>query len=55
MPPDWRVIEWKTQGGYGNRVNGRGRENAERERLWLSPACLGAEPEQGTLFGAVGE
>ena len=36
----WRVVEWKTKGGYGNAS---GNENARRERLWLSPHCLGDE------------
>lgn len=39
MPPSWRVIPWKTRGGYGN-VSGRRNDNATRERLWLSPHCL---------------
>ncbi len=36
----WRVEAWKANGGYGNAA---GNENAKRERLWLSPACLGDE------------
>lgn len=36
----WRCEEWKALGGYGNAA---GNENAKRERLWLSPACLGDE------------
>jgi hypothetical protein len=40
MPPTWRVVAWKAHGGYGNQGEGRGRENASRERLWLSPHCL---------------
>ncbi len=43
----WRVIHWKTGGGYGNRT-AKGRKNAGRERLWASPHCL-AGPER-TLF-----
>jgi hypothetical protein len=35
----WSVVAWRTQGGYGNRT-ARGRDNAARERLWLSPSCL---------------
>ena len=38
----WRVESWKANGGYGNG-NAAGNENAKRERLWLSPACLGDE------------
>lgn len=51
MPDDWRVHEWKTHGGYGNRsANSAGRANAHRERLWFSPACLRSENPQGSLF-----
>ena len=39
-PRGWRVVEWKANGGYGNAS---GNENARRERLWLSPHCLGDE------------
>lgn len=45
MPEDWETIAWKAQSGYSNlgRGNTRGVENATRERLWCSPACLKAE------------
>lgn len=36
----WTVESWKANGGYGNQGNGQGKENAKRERLWLSPYCL---------------
>ncbi len=36
----WRVVSWKANGGYGNAA---GNENGKRERLWLSPHCLGDE------------
>jgi hypothetical protein len=39
----WSVIAWKAKGGYGAQRNGRGRANAERERIWFSPACIGGE------------
>jgi hypothetical protein len=48
MPDDWRVVEWKSAGGYGLQnmdEDGDGRMNRARERLWLSPACLRLEPE----------
>ncbi len=34
----WRAVSWRNKGGFGNQdgVN----ENADRERLWLSPHCL---------------
>lgn len=35
----WQTFAWKAQGGYGNRTKG-GKENAERERVWFSPACI---------------
>lgn len=47
MPSTWRVVEWKARGGYASR--GGENVNARRERLWLSPACLGAR--QPSLFG----
>jgi site-specific DNA-adenine methylase len=34
----WAVVRWATQGGYGNRTK-KGKANAKRERLWLSPSC----------------
>ena len=41
----WQVFEWKARGGYGSQGSGRGRENASRERLWLSPNCMGVAPD----------
>jgi hypothetical protein len=35
----WEVVAWKAAGGYGNR-SAKGKENAGKERLWFSPACL---------------
>lgn len=40
MPSSWECVPWKAQGGYGSQGHGRGRENARRERIWFSPACL---------------
>lgn len=42
----WTVETWKANGGYGNQGNGQGKENAKRERLWLSSYCL----KEGDLF-----
>ncbi len=42
MPADWECVAWKAGGGYGNQS---GNENAKRERIWFSPACLKPEPE----------
>jgi len=38
----------KAVGGYGNQAEGRGKENAGRERVWFSPYCL--PPRQKCLF-----
>ena len=35
----WEVIEWKSPGGYGNR-SAKGKANAKKERLWISPHCV---------------
>lgn len=40
MPGSWDCVAWKSKGGYGSQGDGRGRENAGRERIWFSPACL---------------
>jgi hypothetical protein len=42
MPDNWRRVAWKAKGGYGSQGEGRGRDNASRERLWFSPHCLSA-------------
>lgn len=44
----WEVIAWEAQGGYGNRSS-KGKANAKKERLWVSPHCQ-AEP---SLFAAM--
>lgn len=45
----WRTVEWKANGGYSNATGGA---NAARERLWLSPHCIGARAvRQPSLFG----
>jgi hypothetical protein len=46
----WRVEAWKAHGGYGTQSQGRGRANANNERLWFSPHCLGGRPVAPTLF-----
>jgi DNA adenine methylase len=47
----WSEVEWKARGGYGSQSDTtRGRENATRERIWFSPACI--KPSvQLDLFG----
>lgn len=48
MPKNWTELAWKARGGFGSQGEGRGRDNAGRERIWFSPHCLGAK--QGRLF-----
>jgi hypothetical protein len=48
--PGWTEVPWKAPGGYGSQRDGRGRENARRERMWFSPHCL--RRVQGSLFEA---
>ena len=41
FPDSWKCVPWKAQGGYA-RLRGVGENaNAERERVWFSPHCLG--------------
>lgn len=47
FPPRWECVAWKAAGGYGSQGEGRGRENASRERIWFSPHCL----KPPSLFG----
>jgi site-specific DNA-adenine methylase len=37
MPDSWECVAWKAGGGYGNQS---GNQNAKRERIWFSPACI---------------
>ena len=46
--PGWDCVACKARGGYGSQSDGRGRENAARERIWFSPHCLGSR--QGRIF-----
>lgn len=45
----WTTHAWKAHGGYGSQGNGSGRDNAEREMIWFSPACLKVK-SQMSLF-----
>lgn len=38
----WDCVAWKARGGYGNQRKDAENENARRERIWFSPACLRA-------------
>jgi hypothetical protein len=54
----WRVVEWFRagflKGGMGNQ-RGAGATQQHRERLWMSPHCLGAlKAAQGSLFARGG-
>lgn len=49
MPPDWRVIKWKANGGMANIGNNQGKANRHRERLWLSPHCLHPTEPSGAV------
>ena len=42
FPSTWECVHWKARGGYGSQGDGRGRDNASRERIWFSPHCLRA-------------
>ena len=48
----WRVEEWKANGGHSNASNDKKANNAVRERLWLSPACVGSR--QRSIFDVIG-
>ena len=48
MPDGWSVVEWKAKGGYGSQREDGSNDNAKRERIWFSPACLSAR--QASLF-----
>jgi DNA adenine methylase len=51
--PGWSEVPWKAKGGYGSQVDGQGRDNAARERLWFSPHCLPVVPRQASMFDEV--
>ena len=36
----WRMVPWRSSGGYSVGTNSPGRKNRERERIWFSPHCL---------------
>ena len=37
----WRKEAWKANGGYGHQRRDGTNDNNEKERLWISPACVG--------------
>ena len=48
MPNTWTAVPWKAHGGYGSQGAGRGRENAAREMIWFSSACL--QPDRAVQY-----
>lgn len=51
MPASWVAVPWKAHGGYA-AGNGRARDNAAREVVWFSPACLRPDrPVQTDFLG----
>lgn len=46
----WSCHAWKSKGGYGSQGDGRGRDNAGRERIWFSPHCLVGKPKQMVML-----
>jgi len=42
MPAEWDCVRWKAVGGYANQGEAR-LDNAGRERIWFSSACLKTE------------
>jgi len=42
MPDDWECVPWKAAGSMSTPTS-RGAENAHRERIYFSPACLQVE------------
>ena len=53
MPESWTCIPWKAHGGFGNQGQAAGRENAHKERIWFSPACLFSETHQPLFEEAI--
>jgi DNA adenine methylase len=44
----WETVSWKSS-GYSNRTVA-GQSNSARERLWVSPNCVGLEVEKRPMF-----
>jgi len=52
MPATWECVAWKAKGGYGNQRSEGDNENAARERIYFSPACLRPGRDVGQLVFA---
>ena len=46
----WTLHAWKARGGYSNQGGDDADDNRHLERVWFSPACIGAR--QPSLFDA---
>ena len=51
MPDSWRCVPWRARKGYSAQGADGHNGNSDRERVWLSPHCLGVR--QPSLFGEV--
>jgi hypothetical protein len=40
IPSSWECVSWKANGGFGSTRKDGVNANANRERLWFSPACI---------------
>ncbi len=47
VPPGWRVVERAENGGFASQSKAKANVNRKRERLWLSPHCVG---DQATML-----
>jgi hypothetical protein len=52
MPDTWQCVPWKAGGGYAASAGNH--ENAHKERIWFSPACLPVHEKQRSLFAKEG-
>jgi hypothetical protein len=48
MPDSWTIYEWKAHPGY-SALAGKTNGNAERERIWFSPACRRVDDQMSLL------
>lgn len=49
MPASWRCMAWRAPGGYAASAGNIA--NAQRERVWFSPYCLGERQPSLALWG----
>lgn len=53
MPDTWQCVPWKARKGYSSQGADGHNGNGDRERVWLSPHCLGVR--QRSLFDGAAE